>query len=145
MLVYAGSASLSVDLSFSSGLAEALYTIADGAVDAIITTGNFDNRNGGLYAKGKFKAIEPKILADAWRYDSAVSAIVGGPGRAAFGGVAAFDAKIVDGAVNGIGSEVRAASGLLRKMQSGLVRSYAFVIGLGAVVLLAWFLLRGIL
>jgi len=98
-----------------------------------------------VYAKGKFKVIEPKILADAWRYDSAVSAIVGGPGRAAFGGVAAFDAKIVDGAVNGIGTEVRAASGLLRKMQSGLVRSYAFVIGLGAVVLLAWFLLRGIL
>ena len=98
-----------------------------------------------VYAKGKFKAIEPKILADAWRYDSAVSAIVGGPGRAAFGGVAAFDAKIVDGAVNGIGTEVRAASGLLRKIQSGLVRSYAFVIGLGAVVLLAWFLLRGIL
>jgi NADH-quinone oxidoreductase subunit L len=98
-----------------------------------------------VYAKGKFKVIEPKILADAWRYDSAVSAIVGGPGRAAFGGVAAFDAKIVDGAVNGIGTEVRAASGLLRKMQSGLVRSYAFVIGLGAVALLAWFLLRGIL
>ena len=98
-----------------------------------------------VYAKGKFKIIEPKILADAWRYDSAVSAIVGGPGRAAFGGVAAFDAKVVDGAVNGIGTEVRAASGLLRKVQSGLIRSYAFVIGLGAVVLLAWFLLRGIL
>jgi len=98
-----------------------------------------------VYAKGKFKIIEPKILADAWRYDSAVSAIVGGPGRAAFGGVAAFDVKIVDGAVNGIGTEVRTASGLLRKIQSGLVRSYAFVIGLGAVVVLAWFLLRGIL
>jgi NADH-quinone oxidoreductase subunit L len=98
-----------------------------------------------VYSKGKFKIIEPKILADAWRYDSAVSAIVGGPGRAAFGGVAAFDAKIVDGAVNGIGAEVRTASGLLRKIQNGLVRSYAFVIGLGAVVLLAWFLLRGIL
>ncbi len=98
-----------------------------------------------VYSKGKFKVIEPQILADAWRYDSAVSAIVGGPGRAAFGGIAAFDAKIVDGAVNGIGTEVRAASGLLRKVQSGLVRSYAFVIGLGAVALLAWFLLRGIL
>ena len=98
-----------------------------------------------VYAKGKFKIIEPKILADAWRYDAAVSAIVGGPGRAAFSGVAAFDAKVVDGAVNGIGTEVRATSGLMRKMQNGLVRSYAFIIGLGAVVLLAWFLLRGIL
>lgn len=33
VLVYAGSSSASIDLSFSSGLAEALYTIADGAVD----------------------------------------------------------------------------------------------------------------
>ena len=115
-------------------LAVAIIIAVSGVVAAI-----------AVYAKGKFKIIEPKILADAWRYDSAVSAIVGGPGRAAFGGVAAFDAKVVDGAVNGIGSEVRAASGLLRKVQSGLVRSYAFVIGLGAVVLLAWFLLRGIL
>ena len=115
-------------------LAVAILIAVSGVVAAI-----------AVYAKGKFKIIEPKILADAWRYDSAVSAIVGGPGRAAFGGVAAFDAKVVDGAVNGIGSEVRSASGLLRKVQSGLVRSYAFVIGLGAVVLLAWFLLRGIL
>jgi NADH-quinone oxidoreductase subunit L len=115
-------------------LAVAILIAVSGVVAAI-----------AVYSKGKFKIIEPKILADAWRYDSAVSAIVGGPGRAAFGGVAAFDAKVVDGAVNGIGSEVRAASGLLRKVQSGLVRSYAFVIGLGAVVLLAWFLLRGIL
>jgi NADH-quinone oxidoreductase subunit L len=115
-------------------LAVAILIAVSGVVAAI-----------AVYSKGKFKIIEPKILADAWRYDSAVSAIVGGPGRAAFGGVAAFDAKIVDGAVNGIGTEVRAASGLLRKIQSGLVRSYAFVIGLGAVVLLAWFLLRGIL
>ena len=115
-------------------LVVAILTAVSGVVAAI-----------AVYSKGKFKIIEPKILADAWRYDSAVSAIVGGPGRAAFGGVAAFDAKVVDGAVNGIGIEVRAASGLLRKVQSGLVRSYAFVIGLGAVVLLAWFLLRGIL
>ena len=98
-----------------------------------------------VYSKGKFKAIEPQILADAWRYDSAVAAIVGGPGRAAFNGVAAFDAKVVDGAVNGIGIEVRSASGILRKIQSGLVRSYAAIIGLGAVLVLAWFLLRGVI
>jgi NADH-quinone oxidoreductase subunit L len=98
-----------------------------------------------VYAKGKFKAIEPEILADAWRYDSSISAFVGGPGRKAFDAVAAFDAHIVDGAVVGVGTEVRAASGLLRKVQSGLVRSYAAIIGLGAVLMLAWFLLRGVL
>lgn len=98
-----------------------------------------------VYAKGKFKIIEPTILADAWRYDSGVSAFIGGPGRAAFGAIATFDATVVDGAVNAIGSEVRATSGIATKIQNGLVRSYAFVIGLGAVVVLAWFLLRGIL
>jgi NADH-quinone oxidoreductase subunit L len=98
-----------------------------------------------VYSKGKFKAIEPKILADAWRYDAAVASIVGGPGRAAFNGVASFDAVIVDGAVNGVATEVRSASGILRKIQSGLVRSYAAIIGLGAVLVLAWFLLRGVI
>jgi NADH-quinone oxidoreductase subunit L len=98
-----------------------------------------------VYSKGKFKAIEPQILADAWRYDAAVASIVGGPGRAAFNGVASFDAVIVDGAVNGVATEVRSASGILRKIQNGLVRSYAAIIGLGAVLVLAWFLLRGVI
>ena len=98
-----------------------------------------------VYAKGKFKPVEPAILADAWRYDASIAAFVGGPGRAAFDGVAAFDATIVDGAVNGVGSEVRAASGILRRVQSGFVRSYAAIIGIGAVAMLAWFLVRGVL
>jgi NADH-quinone oxidoreductase subunit L len=98
-----------------------------------------------VYAKGKAKPIEPAILADAWRYDASIAALVGGPGRKAFDAVASFDANIVDGAVVGVGTEVRAASGLLRRVQSGLVRSYAAIIGLGAVIMLAWFLLRGVL
>jgi NADH-quinone oxidoreductase subunit L len=98
-----------------------------------------------VYAKGKAKPIEPTILADAWRYDAAIASVVGGPGRKTFDAIAAFDAHIVDGAVVGVGTEVRAASGLLRRAQNGLVRSYAAIIGLGAVIMLAWFLLRGVL
>ena len=98
-----------------------------------------------VYAKGKARAIEPQILADGWRYDAVVSSFMGGPGRKAFEGIAAFDATIVDGAVVGVGREVRTLSGILRKAQTGLVRSYAVIIGLGAVVMLAWFLLRGVL
>lgn len=98
-----------------------------------------------VYAKGKFKAIEPQILADAWRYDSAVSAVVGGPGYKAFDAVAAFDATVVDGAVVGVGQQVRTASGLLSRVQSGFVRSYALIIGIGVVLMLAWFLVRGVL
>jgi NADH-quinone oxidoreductase subunit L len=98
-----------------------------------------------VYSKGKLKVVEPQILADAWRYDSSVSAFVGGPGRTAFNAVAAFDAHIVDGAVNGVATEVRAVSGILRRLQSGLIRSYAAIIGIGAVLMLAWFLVRGVL
>jgi NADH-quinone oxidoreductase subunit L len=98
-----------------------------------------------VYAKGKFKKVEPQILADAWKYDSAISSFVGGPGYKAFDAVAAFDAVVVDGAVNGVGKEVRAASGLLSRVQTGFVRSYALIIGIGVVVMLAWFLVRGVL
>ncbi len=98
-----------------------------------------------VYSKGKFKKVEPAILADAWRYDSAVSSLVGGPGYKAFNGIAAFDAHVVDGAVVGVAQEVRSASGLLRRIQNGLVRSYAAIISVGVVAILAWFLLRGVL
>ena len=98
-----------------------------------------------VYAKGKYKKIEPAILADAWRYDATISQFVGGPGRKAFEGIAAFDAHVVDGAVVGVGTEVRTISGVLRKAQNGLVRSYAAIIGIGVVAMLAWFLVRGVL
>ena len=98
-----------------------------------------------VYGKKMGKPIEPSLLADGWKYDAGVSALVGGPGRALFSGIAAFDAKVVDGAVNGAGAEVRAVGSLLRRAQNGLVRSYAVIIGIGAVLVLAWFLVRGVL
>ena len=112
---------------------------------AVVIAGAGIAASVAVYAKGKAKPVEPKLLADGWRYDASIAALVGGPGRAAFSGVAAFDAKIVDGAVNGIGIEVRTVSGLLRKVQNGFIRSYAAVIGVSVVLMLAWFLLRGVL
>lgn len=98
-----------------------------------------------VYSRGKLTPVEPKLLADGWRYDSAISAIVGGPGRRAFDGVAAFDARIVDGAVNQVAKEVKATSSFFSRIQNGLIRSYAAIIGVGAVLVLAWFLVRGLL
>ena len=99
-----------------------------------------------VYQRGKIKAREPKILANAWYYDQTVTDFMGGPGRETFEGAAWFDAHVVDGAVNGTGRVVRATAGELRKGQSGFVRGYAAIIGLGVVGLLAWFVLvRGIL
>ena len=61
-------------------------------------------------------------------------------------GVAWADATIVDGAVNGAGALVQAAAGEARKVQSGNVRNYAAVIGIGVTLLLGWFVIvRGLL
>jgi len=112
---------------------------------AVIVAGAGIAASVAVYAKGKFKPVEPNILADAWRYDAAVAGLIGGPGRALFQSIAVFDAVVVDGAVNGVGKEVVVVSGLLRKLQNGFMRSYALIIGLGAVAMLVWFFLRGVL
>jgi len=96
-----------------------------------------------VYAKRRLPAIEPKVLEQAWFYDATVARLVGGPGAAVFRGITAFDANVVDGAVDGAGSLARGAGTIARRSQSGFVRAYAAVIALGAVVVLAWFVLRG--
>jgi NADH-quinone oxidoreductase subunit L len=98
-----------------------------------------------VYQRRRIKAFEPAILANAWYYDWAVTAFMGGPGRKDFELVAKFDSKVIDGAVNAVGVGVRDTASGLRKGQTGYVRQYAAVIGLAAMLVLAWFILRGIL
>jgi len=98
--------------------------------------------NGDLiYSKHKAKPVEPQFLAEGWYYDAAVSGFMGGPGRAGFNAIAWFDANIVDGAVNGIAHVVRGTAQRFRTVQSGNVRNYAAAIGVGVVLLLAWFVI----
>jgi NADH-quinone oxidoreductase subunit L len=96
------------------------------------------------YAKGRLKVVEPTILERAWRYDAAVARIIGGPGAATFRAITAFDSRVVDGAVNGAASLVRATATPLRKAQSGYVRAYALIVGIGTVLVVAWFVLRAL-
>jgi len=99
-----------------------------------------------VYQRKRLRAVEPVLLAEGWYYDRAVSDFMGGPGRAAFDGIALADARLVDGAVNGTGTVVQAAAGQARKLQSGNVRNYAAAIGAGVVLLLGWFVIvRGLL
>ena len=86
--------------------------------------------------------VEWPAAARAFYVDEAVTRFVGGPGRRAFELVAAFDVKVVDGAVDGVGRSVRAGGTALRRVQSGFVRSYALLTAAGAVALLVWFLTR---
>lgn len=95
-----------------------------------------------IYLLRRVRPLEPKVLARAYYYDDAITAAAGGPGRAAFEGVAVFDSAVVDGAVNGIGAGVRRGGRLLRHAQSGFVRAYALGITCGVLVVLAYFFVR---
>ncbi len=97
-----------------------------------------------VYMKRKARAIEPEILANGWYYDRSVSAFMGGPGRKSFDLAAWFDRTVIDGAVNGSGKVVQMVAGVVRKGQTGLIRSYAAFIGLGVIAMLVWFFVRGV-
>ena len=99
-----------------------------------------------VYLRKQIKPWEPSLFANGWYYDSAISWFMGNPGREGFQAVADFDAKIVDGAVTGSAVAVKATAGEVRKGQTGYVRQYAGVIGIGVVLLLGWFVvIRGML
>ena len=52
-----------------------------------------------------------------------------------------FDARIIDGAVNGVGWLVRETGSGLRRLQTGFVRNYALGVVVGTVALLAYVLI----
>jgi NADH-quinone oxidoreductase subunit L len=53
-----------------------------------------------------------------------------------------FDVALVDGAVNGTGAIVAEGSGLLRRLQTGSVRTYAGSMFIGVIVILGYYLWR---
>jgi NADH-quinone oxidoreductase subunit L len=53
-----------------------------------------------------------------------------------------FDVRVVDGAVNGTGTLVAAGSSVLRRLQTGSVRTYAGSMFIGVVVILGYYLWR---
>jgi NADH-quinone oxidoreductase subunit L len=54
----------------------------------------------------------------------------------------AFDEAVIDGIVNGVARLTRGCGGVLRWLQSGLVKDYAFSILVGAVVIIGYLVLR---
>ena len=53
-----------------------------------------------------------------------------------------FDVKVIDGAVNGAGTIVDGSATLLRRLQTGSVRTYAGSLFVGVVVILGYYLWR---
>jgi NADH-quinone oxidoreductase subunit L len=122
-----------------SGTAQVVFAI----VSALVAVGGIVLAYF-VYERHRIKVVEPEILAHGWYYDEAVSAFMGGPGYEAFEDVLWVDEHVVDGAVNGMGKASTAGGRALRVLQSGYVRNYALGIGIGAVLLLGWFVSRGV-
>jgi NADH-quinone oxidoreductase subunit L len=123
-----------IDVMTGTKVALAVIAVAAGLVGIVAAS--------VVYLRRRVRAVEPEFLAHAWYYDEAITAFMGGPGRASFEGIAWFDVHIIDGAVNGVAALVRAIGGRLRSVQSGFVRSYALGVTVGVVVVLGYFLTR---
>ena len=88
-------------------------------------------------------ALEPAVLRRAWYVDDLYRALVARPGRAlASWAASVFDAKVIDGAVNGVAALVRGGGSRLRTVQSGFVRNYALGVAAGAVAILGYVVAR---
>jgi NADH-quinone oxidoreductase subunit L len=101
----------------------------------------------GLESPDRDPAVErlglaARVFGHAYYFDEGVGRLVGGPVRRLAAWLNdTFDARVVDGAVNGVGALVRRGGTGLRKVQSGLVRNYALWIVIGAAALLLFLLL----
>jgi NADH-quinone oxidoreductase subunit L len=74
-----------------------------------------------------------------WTYDKAIAK----PSEAlASFAASVIDVKVIDGAVNGVAGVFRRSGSALRKVQSGYVRSYALGLFGGAVLIVAYVLIR---
>ena len=87
-------------------------------------------RLGWLYS-----AMFNKFYVDEL-YDRAIAV----PGHLMADGMAVFDARGIDGAVNGLGRGTRALAQIGRRLQTGFVRSYALAVLLGTLLVSALFL-----
>jgi NADH-quinone oxidoreductase subunit L len=87
--------------------------------------------------------LEPTILRRAWMVDPFYARVIQKPGQM-LANFSAFviDRKVIDGAVNGSGAVTQAIGSGVRKWQTGYARQYAFTMVLGALLVLAFGLLR---
>jgi NADH-quinone oxidoreductase subunit L len=87
--------------------------------------------------RARFDGVR-RTLSRGFYVDDAYGSLLVGPGKAlATFSSSVLDTRVVDGAVNGIGRGFVRLAGLGRRLQTGLVRTYAlaFLLGAAAVVL----------
>ncbi len=82
---------------------------------------------------GFYTLVYNKYFVDEVYDATVVTPLIEGSSAVLWHGV---DQGVIDGAVNGVGYEARSIGGLLRRIQSGNIRSYATWVVLGSVALL---------
>ncbi len=144
--------------NWQNKLGEWLHPVVEAGETEILDTSAYDNKAllallaiacsvagillaYAIYVRKLRKPFEPKILAEGWRYDATVTAFMGGPGRRVFDAIAWFDQTIIDGAVNGAARVVSSTARVVRRGQTGNVRNYAEILGVGVVLVLVWFVI----
>jgi len=138
---------------------EPLFPLHEGESEAWLTYVSVAFGLGGIGLAYLFYVVSPSLpesLASAfsgpyrWIYnkyfvDELYDAVVVEPtiegSRALLWRV--MDAQGIDGIVNGIGSTVRGLGGILKRFQSGSIRSYAAWVVLGSIAVIAYVRLRG--
>jgi NADH-quinone oxidoreductase subunit L len=87
-------------------------------------------------------ALEPAVLRHAWYIDESYDSYIAKPSIVFAKFASVFDRQVIDGAVVGIASVTRRVGTGLRKIQTGFVRQYALGIVFGALLLLAFMLVK---
>ncbi|HUF09909.1 MAG TPA: NADH-quinone oxidoreductase subunit L [Rhodothermales bacterium] len=98
----------------------------------------FDNRIRGAL-NGAYTVFANKYYWDEFYDKWIVNPVM----RLANYGVTAFDERVVDGAANGLATSIQSVAGRLRKIQTGVVQSYAVALVLGVVVVVGLFIWLG--
>jgi NADH-quinone oxidoreductase subunit L len=79
----------------------------------------------------------------AWFIDASFDRLIARPSNAlSLFSATVLDRQIIDGAVNGIAGVFRGSATLLRRVQTGYVRTYALVIIAALVLITAYFMVR---
>jgi NADH-quinone oxidoreductase subunit L len=101
------------------------------------------NRGAAAAMAARFGGLH-RLLLNKYYVDEVYDAAIVQPIKALSTGALwkGMDAGVIDGAVNGVGAAVAGGSGLLRRLQTGSMRAYAFALFAGVVAMVGYYLIR---
>ena len=131
-----GSAQLALNFGGTTKIALELGDVVFAAIGIFLAWRNWASRSEN-------PGLEPRFLYRAWGIDLLFDRVFSiGSQIFAHAMNTVIDREVIDGAVRGSGVVITSTAGVLRKVQSGYVRSYALVISFGVVLILGFVLTR---